>query len=275
MSKIKIIILLCFVATAFSVEGQKGWEAGAWLGSSVYFGDLNTNYSIRKPGPSGGLIGRYNFNHRICTRGSINYFHIRASDEDSRNVFEENRNLNFRSHIIEVNGQFEFNFFPYIHGSKDFYFTPYLAVGGSVFYFDPRTDLIDGNGNTTSYSLRDYGTEGQAEGDEYFIISGAFSLAGGFKWDLNKDWSINIEVGSRLVFTDYIDDVSKQYPDMDRLERTRGETAVLLSDRSLVPGLAESGRQRGNSKDNDTINYIGISLMKYFGRLECPKISRW
>lgn len=267
-----ILLVFIFLCTV-TLHGQKGWEAGAWLGTSVYFGDLNTNFSVRKPGLAGGLIGRYNFNHRLCTKGSINYFHVSASDEDSRNVFEENRNLRFKSHIIELNGQFEFNFFPYIHGSKEYYFTPYLAVGGSLFYFDPRTDLTDGDGNTTTYSLRDFGTEGQAQGEEYFILSGALSLSGGFKWDLNKEWSINIEVGSRLVFTDYLDDVSQQYPDMTQLRQTRGETAVLLSDRSLMDGISEPGRQRGNSKDNDTYNYFGISLMKYFGYLACPKIS--
>lgn len=275
MYKLKIPILLLCLSFAMSLDAQKGWEAGAWLGTSIYFGDLNSNYKIRRPGPAGGLNGRYNFNHRVCTKGAINYFNIRATDEDSDNVFESNRNLNFKSHIFEFNGQLEFNFFPYIHGSKDYFFTPYIALGGSIFYFNPRTDLTDADGNTTTYSLQAYGTEGQALGDEYFRISGALSISGGFKWDINKDWSINIEVGSRLVFTDYLDDVSQQYPDMDVLERSRGLVATQLSDRSLIEGIGEEGRQRGNSRDNDAYNYLGISLMKYFGRLECPKISRW
>lgn len=274
MIKIKYFIALVFVFTSFFCQAQKGWEAGAWLGTSVYFGDLNTNYYLQKPGPAGGLIGRYNFNNRISTKGSLNYMLIRADDADSRNMFEQMRNLNFKSSIVELNGQMEFNFLPYVHGSKDMFFTPYLALGASILYYNPQTTLED-NGVSTTYSLRNYGTEGQEVGEEYFYLSGAISLSGGFKWDINAEWSFNIEIGSRLPFTDYIDDVSQQYPNFAVLASIRGEEAVDLSNRSLANGIGEEGRQRGNSRDNDTYNYIGLSIMRYFGKLECPRISEW
>jgi len=68
--------------------------------------------------------------------------------------------------------------------------------------------------------------------------------------------------------------VSTTYPNLERLEVIRGPEARLLSDRSLVEGIAEEGRQRGDSKGNDRYAFIGVSFMKYFGRLECPKISK-
>lgn len=274
MNLYKFLIIVSVMCCCMTGHSQKGWEVGGWLGASVYFGDLNTNYYLKKPGPAGGLNVRYNYNNRIATKGSINYFHIRADDADSRNYYEEMRNLNFNTNIIEINGQMEFNFLPYTHGSSDEFFTPYLALGASLFYFDPRTSLIV-NDEEMTFSLREHGTEGQLVGEEYFELSGALCISGGFKWDINADWSFNIEIGSRLVFTDYLDDVSGQFPDFNALGQLRTPIAVDLSNRALVDGIAQEGRQRGNSRDNDTYNFVGIGIMKYFGRLECPKISNW
>ena len=96
---------------------------------------------------------------------------------------------------------------------------------------------------------------------------------GGFKWDINYDWSINIELSYRSLWTDYLDDVSTVFPDIDNLESQRGATAASLSNRALVDGIAEEGRQRGDSTRNDQYVFVGVGVMKYFGRLECPKIS--
>ncbi|MFZ1750821.1 MAG: hypothetical protein WAU01_11545, partial [Saprospiraceae bacterium] len=94
------------------------------------------------------------------------------------------------------------------------------------------------------------------------------------KYDINRTWSVNLEISTRFVFTDYLDDVSSIFPDKTLLESTRGATAVLLSDRSLVEGIGEAGRQRGDTKGNDKFTFVGISLMKYFGGIECPSISK-
>ena len=264
-----IVIALCTFFWSTSVYSQKGWEVGGWLGTSIYFGDLNTNFSLKKPGLAGGLAGRYNVNERIAYKLSLNYGRIHADDKDSQNIFEQQRNLRFSSDLIELSAQFEFNFLPFVHGSKDFPFTPYIFLGGSGFYYNPKAKL-----DNINYSLRDYGTEGQPIGEEYGKFNGAFSLGGGFKWDLNESWSINIEIGHRRVFTDYLDDVSTTYPDLDELELLRGPIAPRLSDRSDPDvKIGDPGRQRGNSRDNDSYNFIGVGFLKYFGSLECPRIS--
>ena len=80
------------------------------------------------------------------------------------------------------------------------------------------------------------------------------------------------------MFTDYLDDVSTVFPDMDDLEALRGNEAVLLSDRSWqvpdVEPIGEQGRQRGNSDNNDSYALFGISLVYYFGDIRCPEYSR-
>jgi hypothetical protein len=118
------------------------------------------------------------------------------------------------------------------------------------------------------------GTEGQPIGQEYNSISGGFVLGGGFKFDINRKVSVNIEVSTRFLFTDYLDDVSTVYPDISALESSRGTIAAALSDRSLIDGIGEEGRQRGDTKGNDKYTFIGISIMRYFGGIECPEISK-
>jgi hypothetical protein len=265
-------LIVLFPLTSFS---QDGWEAGFWVGASHYFGDLNTQYDISRPGISGGVLARYNFNERLSAKFSANYGSVSADDADSNNAFEQARNLRFESVLIDGTAQFEFNFLPYKHGSKDEFFTPYLFAGLTAVYFNPTTEL-DGE----TYELRELGTEGQFKGEEYYTVQGGLAYGGGIKLDLSYEWSINVEISARYLFTDYLDDVSTTYPDMDDLLRLRGPEAVALSDRSLnspdvdLGKIGETGTQRGNSNNNDSYIMVGIGLVYYFGDLKCPEYSR-
>ena len=267
--RISLFSLLLFVLFSSVAFAQKGIELGGNAGIAYYFGDLNTNYNLSSPGLAFELKARKNFNERLCVAAGFQYGHVSASDKNSNNNFEKARNLDFKSNIWDLNFTMEFNFFPYYHGSEDFYYTPYLFFGFSVLKYNPTTEL-----NGVQYDLRDFGTEGQFFGNEYFLMSGAWVYGMGFKWDINRDWSVNTQISGRKLFTDYIDDVSGNYPDPASLDALRGSTAVALSDRSGIPDFAREGMQRGNGKNNDVIYFISIGIMKYFGQLECPKISK-
>ncbi len=272
--RISVVILSCAMWLISSPAfAQKGWELGGWLGASYYFGDLNTNYDLSRPGPGGGMAARYNFNSRVSLALSANYGRISGSDENSRNTFERARNLDFASNVFDGSISFEFNFLNYVHGSRDHPFTPYLFGGVSFFAFNPRTRFED-----EWISLRDLGTEGQFPGEEYFLLQPALNFGLGFKIDITSDWSLNIELSLRRLFTDYLDDVSSVYPDMDELLALRGPTAVALSDRSSPEDrdrfrLGQAGIQRGSGNNTDSYNFIRVGLMYYFGYLPCPDIS--
>jgi hypothetical protein len=256
-------------------NAQRGWEAGGWLGTTYYFGDLNTNFDLSLPGYAGGLIGRYNFNERISIKFSTNYGWVRGDDAVSGNVFERARNLSFESNIIDGAFQFEFNFLPYKHGSEDNFFTPYLLGGINVFHFNPKAEY-----EGQLIKLRPLGTEGQFKGEEYYGVSAGVLFGGGFKIDLSYEWSLNFELAARHTFTDYLDDVSTVYPDLDDLRRQRGELAAALSDRSiLLPGvndaqIGEPGTQRGDSTTKDVYVMIGVGLVYYFGDIRCPTYGK-
>ena len=263
------IIFFLSASLSFSCLAQSGWEAGGWIGTSYYFGDLKTIPNLDKPGIAGGVKGRYLFNNRISLAFSANYARVNADDANSSNPFENRRNLHFRSGIIDGTAQVEFNFMPFEHGSYNNYFTPYLGVGLSAFRFNPKAEL-DGEW----IALAPIGTEGQTGADVYSRVSGALAIAFGFKYNLSYYWSINVELSTRRAFTDYLDDVSTVYPNPSNLS----PTASLLSDRSLPDAdglqIGQEGRQRGNSKDNDNYNLFGVSLVYWFGQVKCPAINR-
>jgi opacity protein-like surface antigen len=264
-----VVISLC---TSTWTTAQRGWEIGGWVGVSHYFGDLNTTASLKHPGLAGGGIARFNFNERLCLKMSANYGYISADDKNSRNPFELRRNLNFRTNIFEGVGQFEFNFMPYNYFDKAQWFSPYLFGGFGVFNFNPQ-----GKVNNTWYDLRPLGTEGQFPGDEYYTSQMAFVYGGGFKIAVSEVWSINFELSLRKLFTDYLDDVSKTYPNMNDVRKQHGAIAVSLSDPSIVaenqPKVGQFGRQRGDSRTNDMYTFFGVSLLYYFGDLRCPPVG--
>ena len=266
--KLKLVILF-IIASTFNLVGQKGWEMGPNLGISNYFGDLNTSFDLSEIGPVLGGIARYNLNNRLATKFGLNYSFVYGDDADSPNLFEQRRNLSFRADIVDLSLSMEFNFLPFIHGNKDYFFTPYLLGGLNTYLHIPSTTL-DGQ----RYNLRPLGTEGQLEGEEYSLINLGLVVGAGMKWDLNEDWSFNVEWSARRLFTDYVDDVSKTFPNNNSLRVRRGEIAAALSDRSVGEKIGEPGRQRGNSRDNDTISFLTVGLVYYFGDLECPTISR-
>jgi len=260
-------LTLVQISTAF---GQmKGWELGGWIGGSNYFGDLNTNYRLDDVHLAGGLLARYNFNDRLAMRFGGSFGQISASDTDSKNVYEQRRNLSFRSNVTDLTMLLEFNFMPYMHGHRDYYFTPYVFTGPAVFFFNPQAQL-----NGTWYDLVTMGTEGQFKGEEYGTTQGAWVYGLGVKMDFSYRWSMSVELSSRLLFTDYLDDVSGVYADWRDIRSLHGDVAAALADRSIEPKIGEPGRQRGNGKSNDTYMFLSVGLQYYFGEIRCPSYNR-
>ena len=271
------LLTLCFLLS-FSAHAQlqmRGLELGGWLGSSFYLGDLNTQFRFNHPNLAGGVMARYNFNHRIAVRGGLNHGRIEAYDSESENTFERIRNLSFQTRLTELSGQLEFNFLPYYHGSRQYFFTPYAFVGLSAFHFVPRT-VTDGG---QSVKLRPLGTEGQRQGERYSPFGLALAYGVGIRWDLSYAWSMDAHLSLRNTTTDYLDDVSTVYPNPEVLRATNGDAAFFLSDRSLPPEdggprLDREGTQRGDATVNDRYFFLGIGLNYYFGDVICPTVTK-
>jgi hypothetical protein len=265
----KIFLLSVLSLTSILAQAQQGWEVGVLGGVSNYFGDLNTSFNVTHPGASGTVVARYNFNNRVSLRGSATVAQIKGDDAWSNNAFEKRRNLSFRTNINEASLMGEFNFLPYTHGSNDEYFTPYLLAGANVFSYNPQAKY-----NNEWVDLRTLGTEGQFINNEYGTAAMGIIYGGGFKIDLTEKWSLNVEIAGRKIFTDYIDDVSGNYPDLRDVKRLRGNIAADLVDRSGEPHIGLTGRQRGNGKKNDAYATASVGIVFYFGDLKCPSFYK-
>jgi hypothetical protein len=269
----KYFLTVIAVLFAFQLFSQKGPELGLSVGAAYYFGDIQPSFDLSHPGLAVNLFGRYNFDERISVKLGAYYGRLKAKDEWSENAFQQARNLDFFSDVVDGTLQLEFNFLPYEHGSRERFFTPYIFGGLSVFKYNPKTKL-DGE----TYELREFGTENQSIGDEYSTIDVGIAYGGGLKLDINYNWSINFELSARWIFTDYLDDVSDVYADKDELEARRGPIAVALSDRSDPdrPGgqIGVAGTQRGNSKNNDSYRFVTIGVAYFFGTIGCDPIAR-
>lgn len=271
---IKQLLLLGFLLlslpTLFTAQSRpSAWEVGGWAGTSFYFGDLNPEGGLVDPGLALGGMARLNLDKRLAFKFGANYARISGSDAGATESFPASRNLSFQSNIIEGLTQFEFNFLPYVHGSDDQFFSPYLFVGLSIFRFNPMAEY-----EGELVELQPLGTEGQNSNERYSRVQPALVYGGGIKMDLTHSLSFNLEISTRALFTDYLDDVSTVYPDMDRLRSLGGPTAVALSDRSVelpnAPQIGEEGRQRGDAQGRDSFLFISAGLMYHFVNTQCP-----
>ncbi len=263
MKSVKLTIF--FLVQSIFVFAQKGAEIGGGLGLAHYFGDLNPTLKLDHAGYDVHGVARYNFNSRLALKFALNYGRISGSDEGSSNQVNADRNLNFWSDIFDVGAQLEFNFLDYYHGSRTNNITPYAFAGFSNTFYSPKTDY-----EGTTYSLREVRTEGQFQGDEYGTTTLGIIYGMGLKYSLNYRWSIDFELSSRLLFTDYLDDVSTVYPDLDD---GIDPVQFALADRSIeVAGIDKfrAGQQRGNSNNNDFYSIFTISILYFMGEIECP-----
>ncbi len=123
----------------------------------------------------------------------------------------------------------------YEFGRRKYRFAPYLFGGVGFFHFNPRAKY-----NNEWVNLRNIGTEGQGlpqypNRKKYFPVQVAIPLGIGIKYNYTRQISFSFEYGYRLTFTDYIDDVSKTYPDAKFFEEfyadkpETAEKAIALS----------------------------------------------
>lgn len=273
----RIALLLGLLVAGVSSYAQTFFGAGEFgviFGGSQYFGDLNDNYGFKYVRPAGGVFVRYHLNPYISVRGNLSYTKVGYDDKFSDNAFNKERNLNFRSDIVELSAQTEFNFFRFATGEDNSRFTPYLTGGVGIFYYNPYT-TYDGR----RYNLRNIGTEGQfADHPErkYGTMSVCFPIGAGFKYWIRPGVNFGFEVADRLTLTDYIDDVSTTYVGADKFpsDPQNPNPAYILQDRSieLDPNnpLGRAGKQRGNSASKDQYLYFVFNISFQLKTYRCP-----
>ncbi len=275
MSKlVKHFFFLLFALMQVSLASAQNWEYGVSIGASNYHGDLAYNIVPKESHLAAGIHMRYNMTPYWSYKPSIMRAKISGSDQN----FDEYkfRNLHFESDIWEFNNVLEFNFLPFGSRilSKDF--SSYATLGITLFRHNPKAEF-----NDEMYSLRNLRTEGQNGKNQYGLLQLAIPFGGGVKYNINKNLVIGLEVAWRKTFTDYLDDVSTVYPDLDEQRQRNGNLSADMSDRSWeVEGgtgqpLSVAGDERGDSAIKDFYFITAFSFTYRLTPIACwPKYKR-
>lgn len=307
-----------------SYRGRKSWfgkekiynMVGLSVNALNYYGDLSpkpgtfsTDISFTRP-----AIG-LNFSHRFGPRYALTaqfmYGTLKGSDAESADkndldngVYRYQRNLSFRNRIKELSVVASFDLFPnsatYISRAQ---WTPYAFLGASIMLHNPQAQApaTDLQGNPLPQAgewvnLQSLGTEGQhaqlQPGDAnsgispYKKLQFAIPMGLGVRFRLNEVIDLAVETGFRYLFTDYIDDVSRNYVDLGVFGSN--ELAKAMSYRSnevvanptntyvgrdgqtytVVPGYGAEhpGNNRGSKNDRDIFMVTTIKASYIIGK---------
>lgn len=262
-----------------------GFGAANFLGELGGANQIGTNFvkdfEFSMTRPSAQIGYRYKFRRRWAVKVGLYWQLVSGADRLTKEPFRENRNLSFRSNILELSGQAEYYLtkeqvgrhykIKNSKGMKNFDLQSYIFLGFGGFLFNPKARY-----NNKWVALHPLGTEGQGlpgGPKKYRRASFCVPYGIGFKNALNTDWTIGLEIGMRKTFTDYIDDVSNVYYDNNALLLARGQKAADLADPSLydLPGgnvdhilygassQSAAGQQRGDRKDLDSYMFINLT----------------
>lgn len=250
--------------------GKKG------IGKS-FIKDLN--WKNTKPSFSVYALAMYKYAVGIRLEGTFGK--VEGADSTLKSVAASTfgryeRNLSFKSKITDVQLALEIHplFFREYDENEAPYFSPYLVAGVGYFSFDPQAEI-----NGQVYSLQPLRTEGQGFAEyrdrtPYKLSQVNFPVGFGIRYEVNSLLNARVELVHRILQTDYLDDVSKDYVDpslfTNYLPANQAAIARQLFDRQgELNGshTTQVGSQRGNPKNNDAYFTIQVKLGITLGRL--------
>jgi hypothetical protein len=223
----KQFLLVLFSALLISAKAQDELRFTTSLGTSAYLGDLVQGTPIFKQSSLALSFGAtYDFQSKIRGRLNISLLSVRGDDKLASRADFQARNLNFKSFVWEVSALGEYDF---LDREAGYSIIPYIFTGLSIYHFNPTT--IDDNGNKVN--LHDIGTEGQ------YLTGGGYPapysrlginipIGLGVRYEISENVALGFEFNYRILFTDYLDDVSnKQYATQALLNAGKTEAAAL------------------------------------------------
>jgi hypothetical protein len=261
-----ILPFLFLFLSCFSAFAQRFYPSGIQsrtrislnFGSATYMGDLQEEQLIATT-PNAGLTYEYQLNPRWGVRADGLAYRLSAKDANSMDPARNERNLSFFSTNYELSGSFVLYLFKKLPAaySQRKPVNIYALIGFGGTYFNPKT-IYKGN----TYALRDYQTEGVA----YSKISPVIPSGMGVTGKLSTRLDLAMEVTYRLTFTDYLDDVSRNYPGPKNFA---SEITAELSDRRQEGGYEPmaAGSRRGNPALKDGYALYNVRVIYYLNSM--------
>jgi hypothetical protein len=234
------------------------------------------NWSNSRPAASIYIAGTYQY--AIGARLELLLGTVQAADGELKNVagssygrFE--RNLHFKSSITDI--QLGIDVHPlFLLTDKTPRLSPYALAGIGYFFFNPQAKL-----NDQWHALQPLRTEGQGFSEypdrrPYKLRQFNVPLGIGLRYEAGPLFYLRLELVHRILTTDYLDDVSRDYIDpklfVAYLPANQTAIARRLADRKseLNPAYTTKvGDQRGNPLNNDAYFSLLFKLGLCPGRL--------
>jgi hypothetical protein len=271
----------------FFAQAQKlkHHEAGISIGVANYYGDLqNKLFPSSNYHPMIGLSYKMFMNPHLGLRFGASFATLSADDKNSSILANQLRNLNFKTRVFEVHAGGEFNFWPIDRVRNKV--SPYVFAGVGLFYANPYTNGLNGE----RVYLKPLSTEGQGlpmypDRKPYSSLNVSFPFGAGVKFLVSDNIIISAEMGLRPTTTDYLDDVSKSYVNLDSLNRYKGMQAVRLSYRGndnpdWDSNYPDYTYKRGDSRTNDWMWFGNVTFSIYlnakgnsrtYWQTDCPR----
>jgi hypothetical protein len=269
MRNIFIIIFIFFTITIS--KAQWLWDYGMSLGVSNYLGDIGGKEKTRRDFMAdmklaktrwnmGGFV-RYKVHQKVSVKLALDYLRIEGDDKLSSNPARNARNLNFRNDMFDlaVTGQVFFfedndlgNTYRYKNG-----FRAYFFAGVGAYYSNPKAFV-----NGSYVALRPLHTEGKT----YSPVGINIPMGVGFYFTIHKKHRIGYEFNYRTTFSDYLDDISGNFPSDPSQS---GDPSLSLRTPELgVPVTKENkgfydsftwGQKRGDKTHKDSYMTMSVS----------------
>jgi hypothetical protein len=309
MKSIKLIVIVAVLTASFNQTASAQFyffdkdyydtplmfEVGGSLGVMNCLTDVGGRKGNGKPFLKDLNIGNNQFNGSIYLNALYKYAvgirlegtfgKIKAYDSILFSVRQTTqgryeRSLQFKSKITEVSVIAEFHpLFIFINwltrDNEPPRLSPYLAAGVGFFSFNPQAKL-----NNAWIDLQPLSTEGQGFAEYpdrkvYKLTQLSFPVGAGLKYEVSSRVNLRIEALSRILTTDYLDDLSTRYIDpkvfQKYLSGTQLSNALALNDRRSktnpeYPINPVGGQRRGDPTDNDAYFTFNIKVGMTFGR---------
>jgi hypothetical protein len=141
-------IAMCICSLTATSQEVYRMEMGGSLGGCFYMGDANWTTPLKNTNISGGALARFILNQRMAVKVNLTAARISGDTAESANKFPDDERVSFGRALIDLGGQYEYNFLPY--GNGEGYnggrrFTPYIAAGLGLTYAAGPSAVVTAN----------------------------------------------------------------------------------------------------------------------------------
>jgi hypothetical protein len=240
---VRTLVLICtlFLLTTRSFSqsittGSGKVEIGLGIGPMFFLGDLGGNPGVGKStwlkdvqfpltklqkGIYANIYPAEWIGFRIAiNQGRLDGYDSEIKDKGGDEAFRKARNLQFRSSILEGYAALELNPTVFLEKYDGLLgkFRPYGLIGVGAFHFNPKGKYYAPDGSSKWVALQPLHLEGQGFAEypdrkPYSLTQLEIPMGFGFKFFIKENMFVGLEILHRQTFTDYVDDVSKDYID--------------------------------------------------------------